>query len=311
MNLEIKRAIRAMILFAILTGCTNTPTQVSSISFTDTPMPIFTPITKSTSTPAFIPTLETEIAVFEESTSPDGLWTGTVILTTQGEYKDLLFKVLNKTTGKEWIIEQIDVDKVESHPPGGFFYPYILKWSQDNNYLYYSYLSTGGDGCFGYFQPGGFGLKRFDLSSGNIVEIRSDWATWMALSPDEKRLAYIADWGESVSILDMENGKEQSYPLPPIKNEVGVITDTSDLYWAPDGKSLVYVHYVGVCDLVVPISYIIQLFPVSGQQNILVSQSEEGLYPIEWNVQDKVLLQNFNDGRFWLDLSTKEITPTN
>lgn len=295
-------------LFAILTGCISAPTPNSFVSFTDTPSPISTPIPKSTSTPKLTPTLETETVVFEESTSPDGAWTATITRTIRGKNYNLHFAVKNSQNNQNWIVENLDFTEPEN-PLVGYKYPYVFKWSEDGNYLYYSHLSTGGDGCFGYFQPGGFGLNRFDLSNGNVVEIRSDRATWMALSPDEKRLAYIADWGANVSILNMENGQEQSYPLPPVKNELGMITDTSDLYWAPDGKSLVYAHYIGVCDLLIPVSYIIQLFPDTNQQKILVSHNEEGYHPIEWNIQDKILLQNFEDEKVWLNLITEEITP--
>ena len=302
----------AVVLLSISVASSCTPKNSSQgpyIEFTATVKPTITTIPTLTNIPVSTITPDVKTVIFEESTSPNTEWTGIITMTTQGENKDLLFKVFNNSTQQELIVEEVDIDEIENPPPGGFFYPYIFKWSQDNTYLYYSYLPNFNDGCFGYFEPGGLSLKRLDLSNGEVVTIREGWATWMTFSPDEKRLAYIDTFGGNVSIIDIQDGKEQTFSLPTIKNELGMTTDTSDMHWSPDGKSLIYAHYVGKCDLLVPYSYIIQLYPDTNQQTILVDHDEHGYVPIEWNIQDKILLRNNESRTWWFNPITKEITP--
>lgn len=291
-----------LILLFTLTSCKSTPEPLVISPATETLTPV--PLPTDSFTPTI--TLVAETVVFEESTSPNEEWTGIVTITSRETSKDLLFKITNNRNDQIWIIEQTDVSK-DGNPLPGFMYPYIFKWSQDGKYLYYSHLSTFNDGCFGYFSPGGFDLIKFDLSTGNSILLREDKATWMALSPDEKRLAYIDTFGGNVSILDIDSGIAQIYPLPSVKNEDNFVTDTSDLYWSPDGKSLVYAHYIGACDLIVPFSYVIQLFPDDHKQIILIENSDKGYIPIEWNIQDNILLRD-SEGKQWrLDPTTKEI----
>jgi len=291
----------------IMSSCTSTPTQAAVVEITDTPKPIstLTSTARPTDTPASTVTPEIKTVILGESESIDGNWTAIISLTTQERDKKLYFRISSKSSNKEWIIDQTEWKELQTSSSMVPF-PYIFQWSQDNNH---SYLPNFNDGCFGYFRPGGFDLKQLNLNTGEITTVRSGGSTWMAVSPDEKKLAYIETFGGNVSILDIENGTEKTFPLPPVENEMGFITDTSDLYWAPDGKSLVYTHFVGACDMIVPISYIIQLFPDSGQQKVLVNHSEEGYIPVEWDMQDKVLIRDTNGDRFWLSLPTLEITP--
>lgn len=308
--MKLKSLIYAIMTIVILSGCTSAPIQEVIVEPTDTPRPIFT--LTSTAKPADTPTLtitpEVNTVTLEESTSLDEKWTAIISLTTQDRDKKLDFRVSSKSANKEWVVDQVEWNELQTSSSMVPF-PYVFQWSQDNNYLYYSYLPNFADGCFRYSRPGGFDLQEFDLNTGEISTIRTGESTWMAMSPDEKQLAYIDTFGGNVSILDVDNKTEQTFPLPSVENEMGFVTDTSDLYWAPDGKSLIYAHYVGACDMIVPISYVIQLFPDTGKQKTLVSYSEEGFYPIEWNIQEEVLLRDLHGNRFLLNPVTKEITP--
>ena len=285
-----------------MSSCISTPSQETAVESTDTPKPIPADTPSPTNTP------EIKTVILGESESIDGSWTAIISLTTQERDKKLDFRVSSKSENKEWIIEQTEWNEIQTSSSMVPF-PYIFQWSQDNNHLYFSYLPNFNDGCFGYFRPGGFDLKQLDLITGEITTVRSGGSTWMALSPDEKQLAYIDTFSGSVSILDIENKTEKTFQLPSIENEMEFVTDTSNLYWAPDGKSLVYAHFIGACDMIVPISYIIQLYPDTGQQKVLVNQSEDGLYPIEWNIQDNILIKNSNGEMFWLSPLTLEVIP--
>ncbi|MCQ3935884.1 MAG: hypothetical protein DPW18_02435 [Chloroflexi bacterium] len=304
--MQLKVKLLSLIILFALVSCQPTPEIPVQPEFTE----ISTPTSLPTVTPTMTSTPIAETVVFQENASPNGEWTGTVILTSSETSKDLLFKVSRNHNNHSWIIEQKDVNK-DDNPLPGFTYPYIFKWSQDGKYLYYSHLPTFNDGCFGYFQPGGLDLIKFDLSNGEEVTLRDDKATWMALSPDEEKLAYIGTFGGNVSILDFEEKTTTTFQLPKVENPQNFVTDTSDIYWSPDGKSLIYAHYIGACELIFPFSYIFQLFPETGQQTILVDNSEESFRPIEWNVERQILLEDSENKKWWLDATTKEITPAN
>lgn len=293
----------------LLSGCArNELTPISALESTVTAGPSRTAVPFPTEPVTITSTPEAKLALLDESTSPSGEWTAVATLTTTEKARDLLFVVSNNETAKEWIVEQVNLNELQTPMPG-LLYPSIFKWSEDENYLYYSYLSTFNDGCYGYFEPGGLGLKRFDLSTGNVIPVLQGWVTWMSLSPDEQRLAYIDSFGGRVSVMDVKTGNAQMYELPAVKNESGLTTDTSDLYWSPDGASLIYAHYTGACDLSVPYSYVIRLYPDTGQQKILVENSEKGYIPIGWETQDKIQLRNIDGELWWLDPATLEITP--
>ncbi len=300
---------RSLLLFVVslTSSCAGSQTvQTLPVEFTATVKPAitsipFTATVKATSTP------EIQETILESSTSPDGNWTAVVSLTTQDTKKSLVFSVTNLSQKQKWVIDQLDWDELQTSTSMVAF-PYIFKWSDDQRSLFYSYEPNSNDGCFGYFRPGGYGLKKLDLANGQISVIREDNAPWMALSPDETQLAYIADFGGNVAIIEIKTGRERNYELPTVKNEQGYVTDTSNLYWSPDGKSLVYAHYVGACDLIVPYSNIIQLYPDTGRQKILVDNSEKGYLPQEWAAEDRILLQDLEGNRWWLNPKTKEIT---
>lgn len=185
-----------IILFVILfVACTSAPTQmVETAEPTATARPSFTSTPSITRTPYQTRTPKADIVILEESASPSGEWTATITRTIRGKNYNLYFEVKNSQNNQTWVVENLDFTEPEN-PLEGYKYPYLFKWSEDGNYLYYSHLSTGGDGCYIPREPGGFDLKRFDLVTGETVTIREGLATWMALSPDEKWLAYIDGWG--------------------------------------------------------------------------------------------------------------------
>ncbi|MBC7877530.1 MAG: hypothetical protein H7Y59_10200 [Anaerolineales bacterium] len=307
MTQQFKQVFVILALFSILV-LANCSTINQQSTVTSTASPIKTTLTLANTLPSATNTPDIETVIFEESVSPNGEWIAVVSLTTTNTTKDLLFTVSNNQTNQKWIVEQTDVSEIKPSSPTGFIYPYVFKWSQDNNHLYYSHLSTGGDGCFGLRRPGGLDLKRFDLSRGNMVAIQKSGGTWMALSPDETILAYASGWNGGITILEVEKGKELILSLPQIKNEQNMITATSYLYWAPDGKTLIYSHMVGVCDIKIWYSYIIQINPENGRQTVLVDHDDRGFIPVEWNSQDKILLIDNDNINWWLNPSTQEIT---
>ena len=308
MNPKIKRNVFTIVMMFMFISCTSSPTKTAVPDPTATAKPSFTPTPAFTNTPSSTSIPETETIILEESASSNGNWSAIISLTNQDRNKKLEFRASNKSSKQEWLVEQTKWNELET-PSSWVPFPYIFKWSNDNNYLYYSHEPNFNDGCFGIFRPGGLDLNRIDLNTGEIVTILDDGGTWMALSPDEKKLAYIDTFGGNVSIVEIESTDIQTFPLPPIENEMKYVTDTSDLYWSPDGNSLVYAHYVGACDLLVPFSYIIQLYPDTNQQKFLIENDEHGYVPLAWNIQDQIVLKGNENRYWWLNPITKDITP--
>jgi WD40 repeat protein len=257
-------------------------------------------------TPTLTNTPEVKTRMYDESKSPDGEWNAIVSIKEIEKDQEIILTVSNKSTGQEWVFKEANSNEIATPRPY-FLYPYIFKWSNDNKFLYFSYLWDKNDGCFGYFQPGGFGLKRINLSNGEIDVVREEKATWMAFSPDEKYLAYIETFDGNVSIYNIEIGVSQNYPLPNI-DSLNMFPHTTDLYWSPDGNSLIYARYIGRCDLLSPFLYVVQLFSDTEEQIVLVN-NKEGFSLVEWSIQDKIILKD-NEGKlYWLNLNTKEIIP--
>jgi hypothetical protein len=299
---------RLLLIASLMWSCSSRQTvQAPPVEPTAAAKPHLTPLPFK-ATPTLTNTPEIREIILDKSTSPKGDWTAAVSLTVQDTQKSLVFSVSNNFREQRWVAEQMEWDELKTSTSWVPF-PYIFKWADDNQSLFYSYEPNSNDGCFGYFRPGGYGLKQLDLANGHIFVVREGNATWMALSPSERQLAYIDDFGGNVSILEIKTGRERKYELPRIKNEQRYLTTTSNIYWSPDGKSLIYARYVGACDLPVPYSNIIRLFPETGQQKILVDNSEKGYIPQAWSAKDEILLQD-SEGNHWrLNPGTKAITP--
>lgn len=86
-------------------------------------------------------------------------------------------------------------------------------------------------------------------------------------------------------------------------------TVTRNTIWSPDGKTLIYAHHLGFCDYKVWFSYIIQVNLSTQQQTILIEHNKNGYVPIEWNIQDRIVLKDNDDNLWWLNPNTKEIDP--
>lgn len=307
MKSNINQAIFTTILAVILISCTSESTQIATVEFTKTVEPTLTPtiIPTETITPTNTPEISTD--VLDKSTSPDGTWTATITRTKQDKNYHLLFTVSSSSKNQTWVVEDLKFYE-PANPLNGYKYPYIFKWSDDGDSLFYSHLSTGGDGCYILSAPGGFDLRKVDLSNGMIVIIQDGGGTWMALSPDESKLAYISGWDGNVTVLDIKTKTEQTFLLPSIPKEDGFEKTTEYAIWSPDGRNIIYAYLWGSCGEYL-YSYIILVHLQNQQQTILLNRDEHGFIPIKWNIQDKILLKDNENNNWWLNPFTKEIIP--
>ena len=292
-------------LFILLASCQVTPeiSIHSEATETSSPEPLLTATLALTSTPV------AETVVFEENKSPNGEWIGKVTVTTQGINKNVKFSLVNNITGQNWLIENRDFLEPEN-PLEGFEYPYIFKWSEDGQHLFYSHLSTGGDGCYVTHKPGGFDFHRFDLATGEDIILQATGGTQLALSPDEKKLAYVQNWDSQLTILDFENKNMQVIPLLTITEVQGLVDTIDHILWSPDRTHLVYSYSWGDCgDYFVSNIIILELDTLS--QIFLVENNRNGYIPIEWAKKEQILIKDNEDNQWWLNVTTKEIIPVN
>ena len=247
LSMNSKLTIYIFVLLVLLPSCTPLPTQAPPISSAVTATPKISPATQLTNIPSPTSTPETRVYIPEDSASPNGEWRGVVTVTTIGKDTNILFELSNSNNSKIWQVENKDFKEPEN-PMDGYLYPYIFKWSDNGSHLYYSYLTTGGDGCYIPSEPGGYSLRKFDLSTSEDTLILEKRGTWLALSPDETKLAYVQDWDGNVTLLDIENQTEQIVPLPTITDVYSLVDTTDYIIWSPDGSSLVYAFLWGIAE---------------------------------------------------------------
>lgn len=113
----------------------------------------------------------------------------------------------------------------------GYTTPQPLQWSADSRYFYYTDQPVV-EGCKA-LPVNGSNLLQVDIETGQIHELLPQIAFYLALSPDESRLAYIAQGSLNLVIRDLGTGKENTVDLNP-----GWEYDAGDLFWSPDGKLL-------------------------------------------------------------------------
>jgi hypothetical protein len=215
----------------------------------ETPAPTATLIAAATTTP-----LPGALVPDWTSTSPDGQWTATAYtadLFAGGDYYTRL-RVEGSTGAQVWT----PVD--EWRPMGlGFTLPALLQWSADGRRLYFTNLPHP-DGCSQFVNGGD--LQVLDLATGQVTELMPEQGLWLALSPDEARLAYIGYGDRGLVIRDLATRQEQpiSVPRPSEGAPLGAVG------WAPDGRAVALTAAHDQCSL-------------GGPRSVLVANLETGV----------------------------------
>lgn len=250
--------------------------------------------------------------VTEDFISPDGNWKATIDTTRVeiNKNRDLLNIVflVKSTDGKT--VSLIDDSAAIDQPLEGYIYPYVFKWSNDGKSLFYSHISTGGDGCFVINKPGGSDLKRLDLNTGDTITL-VDGATYMALSPQESLLAYNKDWGSFLTIKDLNSLVENDY-FSPAKTIGNIPGNVTDIIWSPDGNYLAYTFIGNPCDF--PAKTSVVLMDVRNRNSkILIDVSETDYYTKEFLDTNTILMVAEQTGvpaaPYLFNILTGEITP--
>jgi hypothetical protein len=297
-----------VVLLAVIASCASpegsisatpihTPLQTSSPTSTQT-ITSTSDIPNATSTPKPI--------IVYESTSPNSRWSAITSREVVNGQERSIFRVSNDDGRISWEVEN---EIYAENPPSGFWFPVPFYWSKDGKYLYFAHNASG-DGCFGGNKHLGKNVERLDLTTGEVSHV-SEGGTYLAISPDEKYLAFIPFGDESINIQSLTNGKVDKLELLVRHEDLGIETDQRYITWSPDSKSLVFVIMAGVCDFTVE-SYFnwvvpVDLSPLS--QRMLTEKDEQGLVPISWIAQDKILTRDKDGKIWWMNPNTGETSP--
>jgi heat shock protein HslJ len=235
-------------------------------------------------TPIPRPTPRFEGLGFVETTtrSPDGEWTATAVVATPNEsnmgryYRGL--KVAQTRGPAVW-------QPLDSWEPFGFGYlsPRVVKWSNDGRYLYFTGVALA-DGC----PPptNGSDLQRLDLADGSVTEIIPDRARWLALSPDDRWLAYLTYQPIELVLHDMAAGEERRVAIASSPAD----TEAAPLVWSPDSGALVFTLAPWGCPPGGPRQRVVRLDLDSLAQTVLFEDDRVGYVATKWPEPHKLIL---------------------
>lgn len=178
--------------------------------------------------------------VHHESDSPVDTWTA---VAEEGYFGDtdvevMRLRVTHTQNGTEWIAdEKALLDGFDI-----FNEPKPLHWSQDGRYLYFTH-GRYNDGCGLPFNI--TDLQRLDLATGAVTAM-SVPSNWVAFSPDDQSLAYLAN--NQLIIRNLADGREQTIPLDTQIEPPGYAF-FDDLTWSADSQAVAMVVLYNPCEV--------------------------------------------------------------
>jgi hypothetical protein len=230
------------VISARATSPQNTPISSATPSCTPTPTPTVTTDDTATATPDW-----SEMRVNRQTyTSPDSKWIVEIISASPKDDSDEQvfydgMNILNADGRRLWVIfdEWTGIGL-------GYSIPEFFNWSIDGKSFYYTDRVIP-DGCTGAYNNGS-DLYKVDLESGKVTEILPKRGPgWIALSPDEKTVAYDIPHGRGLVLRDAALGLERSVSIGNLERDkqYGVL-----IIWSPDSQSLGVTVANGACDMV-------------------------------------------------------------
>ncbi len=242
--------------------------------------------------------------IFDQSFSPDGMWIAEV---SSLENRASMRVQSLIDTELFWVIPEIKQSGLRRIPQA-------FHWSSDGATLYYTYLPTYGDGCIGRWAWNGLGLYKLALESGIKTDITKSTGYWLAISPYEKKLAYLGSQHVSESDANVVIGVIDLITGDRVETEVETTYDPTtllwpiDLVWSPDSKLLVFGLVVNPCEESINRYSIIKVNASTLKQTTLVNELINWYQPYEWKEIDKVVLRESNGQKWELNPNTGEIT---
>ncbi len=227
------------------------------------------------------------------ATSPDGKWLAEGVRESQFEpcgYRTRLTvtSAAGDVTWKAW-------DGLQNCGLGSTD-PVPFHWSQDGNHLYFTNQPRP-DGCAQFVN--GSDLYRVELTTGQVTQLMPEAGLWLALSPDETQLAYMAYGGRGLVVRGLASGVEREAKLPQG-------AQAGNIVWSPDQTALLFTLDEGGCSQMYSVARIdLQTL----KQTILVEADERKFVTIGWFESERATLVDNDGNNWWVDVATGQLTP--
>jgi WD40 repeat protein len=240
----------AAAMITVLAACAiqkETPQTISTVSqFTATPEAAATSTVvspTSTSTPESFETLDAfQIAAAKFSSQCEQISEGFSTISPSGNWLATNcegLEIINLNGKRITVNFPVQVDWLPTDEEELIYPEYMpIHWSENENYLYFSYIlwdgPCGGDSgdCSYMLRSTNYnGLKRINLTTGEISTILNSSIRDFVFSPDGRKLAYISDT-KNIIILDLITGKN-----------ITIFSDgygSTDLVWSPDSVGIAF-----------------------------------------------------------------------
>jgi hypothetical protein len=310
--MRLKIFLLALLVALLLISCnTAMATSLNDLTIMPSPTPTFIILTKPAmiATPSQIPispkpSPTVNISVEESVSSPSGKWLARVIIAKgDSDTNSSKLIVVDQQNFTERTIEKNNFTSWL-----GYSMPWPLAWSESEDYLYYTHRFGGGDGCFGENDFLGTDLYKFDLMKSKVVQLAPKLGYWLALSPNQTLIAYLANTN-ILKVRNIETGKEVEISISEqAKYSEPTLTHASHLVWSPDGKELLVTFEVNVCGMEDDAkNSIIKVGLETLSQELLVSEDPNRPQTIAWLENNKALVQDENGIYWWLDPFTGQM----
>jgi hypothetical protein len=258
--------------------------------------------TATSSEPTATPDIATMFVQTSTVSSPDGAWVAQTLVAYPNEGSGDYFGGLTVTSADG---AQTWEALAEWLPTGlGAPMPAVLQWSADGGALYFTHVVQP-DGC-GFYSHNGTDLFRLDLSTGEVTQLMPDSGIYLALSPDELQVAYLAYGDRGLVVRQLGTGAEQTYPLADLGGQAGYIV------WAPDASAValtIYSEDVACGDGTGATTTVIQVHLSDGARSVLLPPDNRLLTTNAWPDQNHVRLTGPDGPAYLLEVTTGELQP--
>lgn len=230
------------------------------------------------------------------TTTPDGEWKAALEQSATGDEEApdrVRLTLVNDGRTRVWTV----VDRAQ--PAGlGATTPKDVRWSADGTRFYFTHVAAV-DGCAWFVN--GSGLYSVDLTTGRVSELLPELGLALALSPDEKRVAYVAYGERGLVVRDLSSQAEQTVGLSGGPDALSI----TQLVWSPDSEQLAVTLVAEACTQLEPGRYLTVVVDAdTGEARTLLDNDPRLLTIVEWNAPGRVKLMDWDGGFWWLDVAT-------
>jgi hypothetical protein len=277
-------------------------------SATATPLALATPQRAGAGVTA-LPDLTGLRVVTTTNTSQDGKWNATGLAAFPRSAPDNYYTRLI-VAGADGQTAWTVVDQWSRYGMG-YTTPQPFLWSRDGRAFYFTNMAHP-DGCAPFVNA--TDLYRVDLNTGAVTQIAPSVGLWLALSPDETKLAYAGFRERGLVVSDLATGREQETGLK-LRQNANFGDAIGRILWSADGSTIIYTIANRPCSgaasksqtVFAESTSIVRLDVATMRQTPLLSDDIQLRMALEWASADKLLVRD-KDGQTWLlDVTTGQL----